>query len=54
MNTFEIFFILQVALRVFEPSEICSKKLQKVNFSVTEAIESAVEVAELIGKNAHR
>jgi Domain of unknown function (DUF4371)/hAT family C-terminal dimerisation region len=50
MNTFEVFFILQIALRVFEPSEICSKKLQKVNFSVTEAIQSAVEVAEVIEK----
>lgn len=52
MNTFEVFFIRRIALPVFDLSKISSKKFQKVNCSITEAIESAVEVAELIEKTS--
>ena len=46
MNDFETYFGLRTALRIFEPSEVCSKQLQKVNLSVTEAIESALDVVK--------
>jgi len=50
MNTFETYFGLKIAYQVFEPSEICSKKLQSINISVSEAKNAACEVAELIEK----
>ena len=34
MNEFEMYFGLRAALRTFEPSEVCSWQLQKVNISV--------------------
>ena len=47
MNEFEKYFGLRIALRIFEPSEVCSRQLQKVNISVTEAVESALDVVKL-------
>jgi len=46
MNDFESYFGLRTALRIFGPSEVCSRQLQKVNISVTEAIESALDVVK--------
>jgi hypothetical protein len=50
MNSFETYFGLEIALQVFEPSEICSKKLQSINISVSEAKKTALEVVGLIEK----
>ena len=47
MNEFEIYFGLRTALRTFERSEVCSRQLQKVNTSVTEAVESALDFVKL-------
>jgi hypothetical protein len=41
-------FGLRTALYLFEPSEICSMKLQKVDISVIEAVKCAFDVVSLI------
>lgn len=47
MQSFETYFGLEIALLVFEPSEVCSKKLQMVDTSVSEAVKGALEVVKL-------
>jgi len=47
MHNFEIYFGLEIAVFVFESSEACSKKLQTVDISVSEAVKSANEVVKL-------
>jgi len=47
MQSFDVYFGLELAILVFEPSEACSKKLQKTDMSLSEAQKAALEVVEL-------
>ena len=47
LQCFDIYFGLELALLVFEPSEACSKKLQKTDISLSEAQKAALEVVHL-------
>jgi Domain of unknown function (DUF4371)/hAT family C-terminal dimerisation region len=48
MESFDIYFALQLALLVFEPTEICSKTVQKKNISATEAKLAAATTVRLL------
>jgi len=47
MQSFDVYFGLELALLVFEPSEACSKVLQKTDISLCEANKAAQEVVEV-------